>query len=196
MHEAQKVGFAVSGAEPGSAGREYAKKHFCLDIINEWASDIVYEKKYDVVVLRHVVEHLNHPVPVLENIFKNGLNKGGILFLKLPRLDSWETKFFGRFCDTFDFPRHRVHFTKGGLYDLLTRLGFVDIQIVPEVVPAPIIRSIQYYGKYGASSLGRFFANLFNKLPKPLMILICQLFGFVMIPFSPGRMIVVARKAI
>lgn len=194
LAEAQKAGFFIGGAEPGEAGRSFAQENFGISLRNEWASDIVYEKKYDVVVLRHVIEHLNYPVPVIENIFKNGLSTGGLLFLKLPRLDSWETKLFGKFSDTFDFPRHRVHFTRQGLYNILDGLGFTDIQIMSEVVPLGLIRSIQYYSCYGPSGLRRFLAKLFSCLPGSLKILFAQLVGFVMQPFGSGRMIVTARK--
>lgn len=195
LSEAKKSGFSVEGIEPGKAGRIYAKEQFDISLVDVWASDIVYEKKYDVIVMRHVIEHLNEPAPVLEKIFTDGLKSGGLLFLKLPRLDSWETRLFGRFCDAFDFPRHRVHFTKQGIMNILERIGYKNIEVISEVVPTSIMRGIQYYGRHGSSGFLNTMARAFSTLPHAVRFLLCQSVGLLMLPFGTDRMIIVARKS-
>lgn len=195
LAEARKIGFLVEGVEPGEAGRRFAKENLDIDLSGDLAAEIVYNKRYDVVVMRHVLEHLNQPVPVLERIIGEGLKPRGLLFLKIPRLDSWETRLFGRFCDAFDFPRHRVHFTKRGISEILSSLGYRDIKIRSEVVPTSILRSVRYYSRHGASGAVNFAAKAFTAMPYIVRFLICQVIGFALLPFGSGRMIVVAKKA-
>lgn len=195
LSDAKISGFSVEGIEPGEAGRIYAKEQFDISLLDVRASDIVYDKRYDVIVMRHVIEHLNNPRQVLEKIYSDGLRSGGLLFLKLPRLDSWETRFFGRFCDAFDFPRHRVHFTKQGIIFILERIGYKDIEVRSEVVPTSIMRSIQYFGRHGPSGFMNRLAKGFSTLPHTVRFLFCQSVGLLLLPFGTGRMIIFAKKA-
>lgn len=196
LAEAVKNGFTVDGVEPGAAGRKYAQAVFKISLSSSHAREINFSKSYDVVVMRHVLEHINDPLPLLKRIYNDGLFGGGGLFLKLPRLDSWEARLFGKFWHGLDLPRHRVHFTKAGIVKLLVDSGFNDVKVTQEITPLDVMRSVQYYGRHGSPGLWRSMAKLFSKSPKPVKFLICQLWGIVMMPFGPGRMIVTARKGI
>lgn len=196
LAEAMKNGFLVEGVEPGAAGRKYAQEVFEISLSNSHAKDINFSKSYDVIVMRHVLEHINDPLLLLKHIYNDGLLEGGSLFLKLPRLDSWEARLFGKFWHGLDLPRHRVHFTKAGIVKLLIDSGFNDVKVIKEITPLDIMRSVQYCGEHGSFILGKFIAKLFSNLPKPVKFLSCQLLGVVMAPFGPGRMIVTARKGI
>lgn len=194
LAEAKKIGFAVEGIEPSEAGRRYARENFGIDLSGEFASEIVFKKKYDVIVMRYVFEHVNQPVPVLEGIFNAGLKPGGLFFMKLPRLDSWEARLFGRYCDLIDLPRHRVHFTKPGVIKLLERFGFKDIKIRSEVVPTSIIRSLQFYSSHAESGFYKTLSKAFIRMPYVFQLLISQIVGFVLLPFGAGRMIIEAKR--
>ena len=188
------MGFDVSGIEPGAAGVKFAKDNYGISLQEGFDSTIDFTKQYDVIVARHVLEHINQPDECLKKIINKGLKPGGILMLKLPRLDSWEAKLFKVYWDGFDLPRHRVHFTESGITQLLKKLGFIDIKIRIEAVPTSIMRSLKYYNKFGPSRLGKFFTKILTVIPNLLQYAIYQLVALTLSPLRPGRMIVTGRK--
>ncbi|MBI4947472.1 MAG: class I SAM-dependent methyltransferase [Bacteroidetes bacterium] len=194
LNEAKKAGFIVEGIEPGKSGIDFAKNNFNIDLQNGFASEIRYNKKYNVIVARHVLEHINGFNKCLADIYQSGLVNSGLLFIKIPRFDSWEARFFGKFCSGFDLPRHRVHFTKKGIKKLLSQIGFVNIKILDEVVPSDIIRSLQYYSKHGCNSFLILAARIFTVFPYLMKLFFAQFMGIILSPFGTGRMIIVAEK--
>ena len=194
LAEAKKLGYLVEGAEPGSAGRRYAMDNFGIRLSDEWAANIVYNKKYDVIILRHVLAHLGEPLNVLKHIMNNGLRPGGLLFLKLPRSDSWEARLLRQFWDGYDLPRHRIHYTREGILSLLNSLGFENVRARGEIVPLYLMRGIQYYGSHGSSVVLKWMAKAFSCLPYMVRFAFCQCIVIMLLPLGTGRMIVEAKK--
>ncbi|MBU0536480.1 MAG: class I SAM-dependent methyltransferase [Nanoarchaeota archaeon] len=191
LQEARKAGFNVSGVEPGEEGVIFAKKEYNLKIICGFAKDMPLKSRYDVIVLRHVLEHINNPKDILLYI-KDKLKDKGVLFIKIPNYGSAESALFKRYWGSIDAPRHRVHFTKNGIKKLLKDIGYKDILIRKEIVPNDIIRSIEFWGRYSNSRI-RTLGALFSKLPEILKIIIGQIIGAVLSIRSSGRMIITAR---
>lgn len=189
------AGYTAEGIEPGSAGRSFAANIFGIAIDEGFGDTHIYKKQYGVVIARHVLEHIGLFTECLKNIYNSGLLPGGILFLKIPRLDSWEAKIFKRFWHGFDLPRHRIHFGKKGIKMLLIRIGFTTITIKTEIVPTDILRSITYYSKCGENKLLKTIAMVFVRLPHIAQLILCQTVGILLSPLGPGRMIIVARKS-
>lgn len=194
LKEARDAGFSVSGAEPGVAGRKFAKEQFDIALTDEFVADINFKETYDVIVMRYVLEHVNDPYGALKKILDDGLKQGGLLYLKLPRFDSWEVKLFKRYSDLIDLPRHRIHFTRDGIDSLLTGLGYKDVSVRAEIVPTSLLRAISYLGNFGGHCLSSALARIFMKLPKAVQLLVCQGIGYLLYPFGDGRMIILARK--
>lgn len=134
--------------------------------------------------MRHVLEHINNFDAVVENIKENGLKDGGILFLKLPKLNSYETKKFGKFSSGLDMPRHRVHFTDIGIKEFLLNSGFKNVKIFNEVVPSSFDRSMQY------KKMGREYLSDKSKIFRYIWIEL----KLLMNKKQASRMIVVAKK--
>jgi len=194
LKEAKNCGFEVTGIEPGTRGVEFAAGQYGIHLEQVFASEMQFEKQYHVIVARHSLEHLDEFYECLKKIYHEGLLKGGILFLKLPRLDSWEAKKFGRFWHGFDLPRHRVHFTKKGLARILKDIGFHEISIKGEVVAEDMIRSLHYCALHAGPGVSKILARYFDLLPHGLKFVICQLMGYLLWPWGTGRMIGIARK--
>ena len=82
--------------------------------------------KPDVIINRHMIEHVTNPLVLLE-IFSEALSNGGVLYLETPRLD-WilEHKTF------FDFTyEHCSYFTDDFMRRLLEAVGFEIISCTP-----------------------------------------------------------------
>lgn len=192
LDQARSFGFKIAGLEPGRAGRDFAQKNYNIFLQPGLAGELVFGQKYDLIVARHVFEHLNDPWQVLVKI-KEGLMLGGTLFLKLPRLDSWEAKFFKKYWSGYDLPRHRFHYSAEGIAKLLQNHGFDQIKIISEQVPSDIIRSLEYYCLGEKDFKSKLF-KLYLFFPGAIKLILSQLVALVFSPFGSGRMIIIAKK--
>lgn len=174
----------LKGSEQSENGVKKAKEEYGIKLECKRADDIVFDQKYDLIVLRHVLEHLNNFNMVIRNIYENGLEDGGLLFLKVPKLNSYETKKFGRFCHNLDMPRHRVHFTDTGMRKFLTANGFKNIRIYNEIVPSDYDRSMQY------KKLGKEYLSNRSKILRYVWIEL----KLLMYKRDAGRMTIVAER--
>lgn len=194
LSKLKSKGFTVSGIEPGNAGRECALKNWGIELKDGFAKDISFDQKYDLIIARYVLEHVNKPKDVLQNIFESGLPPGGSLLLKIPNMSSWEAKFFGRYWCGWDEPRHRVHFTPEGIKNLLAQIGYINIQISFEVAPVDLPKNLEYWAHYNETNksiLSRAIIIL-NRAPEPLKLVASQLIGLILKPLGAGRMTITA----
>ncbi len=194
LHEAKKGGFEAYGLEPSEAGVRFAAQNYHLGLIRGHAEDFMFPGVHDAVIARHVIEHLEEPAFCAVKIFDQGLKDGGVLMLKLPRLDSWEARRFGKFWHGFDLPRHRTHFTRAGVRLLLEKAGFSEIHIFSEAVPTDLMRSLRYFAAYGPKGLPRTLAAVWTVLPWVLQMGLAECLTVILSPWGTGRMIVIAKK--
>jgi 2-polyprenyl-3-methyl-5-hydroxy-6-metoxy-1,4-benzoquinol methylase len=83
---------------------------------------------FDVIAMRHALEHVPLPGPVLMAAM-DLLVPGGRLVITVPHFNSWEREVFGDAAMTLDLPRHLLHFTPETLGQLLQSCGFETIAI-------------------------------------------------------------------
>ena len=78
-------GIEVSGLEPSPEGVQYAKSKG-LDVYEAGIDDFTVTKgrRFDVVMMLNVLEHLSHPQETLKSIQTNLLNPGGIVVIEVP----------------------------------------------------------------------------------------------------------------
>ncbi len=79
-------------------------------------------QKYDLIFLRHVLEHTHHPIELLNNLAKR-LNPNGILYVEVPNLHSGCAKLFGKNWNSYYVPRHIYHYTIRSLKEIVTTAG-------------------------------------------------------------------------
>lgn len=190
LAEARKQGFKVSGLEISQTGRKMAEQIFGLKLEAGSGNEVVFTQKYEAVILRQVLEHLDNPQKVLNNIFENGLKDGGLLFLKIPRLDSWEAALFKKYWHGYDLPRHRFHFSRQGIIKLLHQIGFKQVAVKDEIIYNDIIRS---FNNRRLAEGGLVF-KLLAFLPELAQIFLAQIICYIFSGRGGGRMIVTAKK--
>ena len=71
-------------------------------------------KKYEVIVLWHVLEHIHNPFDLIQSL-KKRLNKGGKIFIAIPNFKSFDSKYYGKYWAGYDTPRHLWHFSRKGM---------------------------------------------------------------------------------
>jgi 2-polyprenyl-3-methyl-5-hydroxy-6-metoxy-1,4-benzoquinol methylase len=138
-------GFEVTGVEidRNCAEKIRGKGIPCLQgDLNENMREIG-QKRFDAVILCHVLEHLYRPKETLKNIY-NLLNEQGIIYLNLPNSGSFEARIFGKYWLGFDLPRHVVHYDTETIGAVLFETGFhiYKLENVPD--PSFIIQSMAY----------------------------------------------------
>jgi SAM-dependent methyltransferase len=94
----------------GISGNVYNGKEFSLD------------DKYDIVVMKHVLEHINEPRRIIKSIF-NVLNNDGIFYIQVPNTLSFDRFYHRKKWSGWDIPYHLVHYNYISLKSLLKDFG-------------------------------------------------------------------------
>jgi len=89
--------------------------------------DVKFEpQSFDVVTMFHVLEHLDRPRERMARVF-NWLKPGGVLYLGLPNIDSWEAQLFRSYWFGLELPRHFYLYSPTSLRKLLFSAGFHEV---------------------------------------------------------------------
>lgn len=121
----QKKGWEVMGIEPSKQACEIANKRG-IRTLNTNFESAALNNIYDVVILNHVLEHLDNPKLILKKCYQV-LTRGGLVFIDVPNFGSlasrlWKSKWKYRLLD-----EHNWHFTHKSLRKLLILTGFKEI---------------------------------------------------------------------
>jgi SAM-dependent methyltransferase len=98
----------------GPAGR--GVRYVCVDEFNR--SD--FNTTYDIIFLRHVLEHSHDPNGLVSQLSKH-LGKEGVLYAEVPNLHSTCARLFKGYWRGYHVPRHICHFSKNALSIIFTR---------------------------------------------------------------------------
>lgn len=124
LHFAKEKGFEVKGIESSLPRANYARNHFELEINTDYyKSGAVFNTKFDVLTLFHVLEHIHLSEDLLTNLIKDNLKENGLLIIEVPNFDSWQSKWAGNRWLHLDVPRHISHFTPVILKKLMEQNG-------------------------------------------------------------------------
>ena len=119
LEKFENNGFNVSGIEPSKINIKIINnklKHGKCE--NKFVEDISYTKKFDVIIMSHVLEHLINNKTILTNM-RNGLVDTGILFIEVPNCQH-----IGTLEHSIQTQPHMYHFSKNSLKKLLEISGF------------------------------------------------------------------------
>lgn len=91
-----------------------------------------FNKKFDLIIIRHVLEHLYDPLLAINNA-RQWLKPGGHIYIELPDLEIYpETSLFpGYFCEF----EHINHFSKNSLMNLMHNFNLIAHESTGEIYP-------------------------------------------------------------
>jgi len=146
-------GFEVTGLEPSRVRAEYARENYGIEVVCDYIENAEFNQEFDVVVLRHILEHFADPGMVLRKIW-GFLKKGGVVLVVVPNINClgrylFETKW------AWVLPWHCNFFTPVSSRRLLQGEGFKIVESYQ--TPTPL-----YYP-------GAFMRTFPNRLTKWVM---------------------------
>ena len=80
------------------------------------------EQTYDLIILRHVLEHTHHPVDLIR-FLGSRLKPEGILYIEVPNLQANCARIFKNKWKGYYVPRHLFHYTTDSLDHIITAAG-------------------------------------------------------------------------
>ncbi len=86
--------------------------------------------EFDVITMAHVIEHVHHPLEVLQACYRL-LKPGGFLWIETPNIASEGHQLFGASWRGLEPPRHLVIFTLDSMLNALGVAGFSEVKIQP-----------------------------------------------------------------
>lgn len=130
MKAAERAGWDVAGIEISEAGVQFAQTELGLNVKQEAAEDITFEKdSFDVVVMFDVIEHLFDPTRALSSI-QRVLRSGGILVIITPNFNSISRLAIGVNWAILSPAEHLYYFSETTLKKLLEQNSFKDIEVI------------------------------------------------------------------
>jgi SAM-dependent methyltransferase len=104
-------------------------------------------ESFDVITCFDLLEHVYQPRQFLMKV-REWLKPGGIVYIALPNIDSWESRILGTYWFGLELPRHLFHFSPRSLRYVMKSLGFSEISIV-----TPRTSYVEHSVSYIASSV-------------------------------------------
>jgi SAM-dependent methyltransferase len=85
-------------------------------------------RRFDIIILQHVLEHLEQPEKVLDHITEH-LSEKGLLIIAVPNYSSVQQRLFAKYWFHLDLPRHLVHFESQWLLQRLSDRGYAIVSV-------------------------------------------------------------------
>jgi 2-polyprenyl-3-methyl-5-hydroxy-6-metoxy-1,4-benzoquinol methylase len=125
---ARSAGFNVVGADFDSKAVEIA----CSQGLNVRLGGVESldpsVEQFDVITLAHVIEHVHHPVEMLQACY-DLLKPGGFLWIETPNIAAEGHRLFGASWRGLEPPRHLVLFTLESMCNTLSAAGFSEVKV-------------------------------------------------------------------
>lgn len=115
-------GFSVIGLEPSAVRADYARQHYGIDVVNEYMENAKFDQQFDVVVLRHIIEHFADPATIIAKV-RSFLKPGGVVLVVVPNIDCLGRRLFETDW-AWVLPWHCNFFNPQSADRLLTGQGF------------------------------------------------------------------------
>jgi SAM-dependent methyltransferase len=122
---ARAAGYDAHGIEPSRRGVLAAREGYGVALERATIEEAA-PGGADAVTLWHVLEHVDDPADTLDHV-ATWLRPGGVLLVGVPNLASLQARLGGGRWFHLDLPRHRTHFTPGGLNTLLDAHDFTPL---------------------------------------------------------------------
>ncbi len=119
----KKGGWDVTGIEPNLKARDFAARHFAIDVISPEDISELPSGIFDCITMWHVLEHFHDPFSYAAEV-KRLLKPDGIWLCALPNCSSFDANHYCKYWAAYDVPRHLWHFTPQTFRAFADKTGF------------------------------------------------------------------------
>lgn len=130
----QKNRFAVTGLEPSLERTKRARELYRIPVVHSHIENFSTTELYDIVVMRHLLEHIEHPDQMLRKV-RSFLKPGGLLLIIIPNINSIGRHLFRENWE-WVLPWHLHFYTPKTLSRLLEKVGFEKLKVYQ--MPSPL----------------------------------------------------------
>lgn len=150
-------GARVTGLEPSPTRGAIAQGRG-IRVLPHYVEELADDESFDLIVIRHVLEHLEHPGEILQKL-RGRLNPGGILLIIVPNIDCIGRRLFAKDW-TWVLPWHCNFFNPQSLDNLLKRSGFAAVDLYQ--TPSPLWYPESFVRKFSWASgvMGTNFSSM------------------------------------
>jgi SAM-dependent methyltransferase len=121
---AKSLGWKVLGIETETTRAAFGVEKYGVDLLVDYYNKgIISGGGYDLISLNHVLEHLPQPMVLLQELISHNLAPQGLLYIEVPRADSWQARIAGEAWMHWDIPKHLSHWTEEALVQQLQPMG-------------------------------------------------------------------------
>ncbi|WP_373521230.1 class I SAM-dependent methyltransferase [Aquiflexum sp.] len=128
LKEASKQKWKVTGIEPNPVARELSIKKSIK--VFESIEEIRKDKKFDIITLFHVLEHI-HDLRKTGKKIVNHLRHYGILIIAVPNQKSLDADYYKCNWAGYDIPRHLYHFDINSMERFAEEMDMKIVQTEP-----------------------------------------------------------------
>lgn len=144
----KELGWNVEGIEISNKAREIAITKTKTIIKKDIFDPYFDTKKYDVITLWHVLEHLENPLLILERL-KQMLSPKGIIVIAVPNFKSYDAQYYGQYWAAYDVPRHLFHFSQTSIQNLANLQDMQLEAVSPLIFDSYYVSLLSEQNKYG-----------------------------------------------
>ncbi len=117
-------GWEVTAIEKSEKARKAAFENLGLEMLPEESMSQQKEGYFNVVTLWHVMEHIQEPDNLWEQIYRV-LDESGIAVVAVPNCSSFDAEYYQEHWAAYDVPRHLWHFTPSTINEMARRHNFI-----------------------------------------------------------------------
>jgi SAM-dependent methyltransferase len=125
---AKEAGWKGIGIETASERAAFAREKYQVSVLETFYTEgKIGAGDFDLITLNHVLEHLPDPMGLMNGLLSQNLASQGLVYLEVPRADSWQAKIAGKNWMHWDIPKHLTHWTEAGLEKEFAKIGFQKV---------------------------------------------------------------------
>ncbi len=184
----KQAGYVTTGLEPSEIRADFARKQYGLEIVSEYVEHVSFDRQFDTIMLRHIIEHFADPETMVRKVGEF-LKDDGYLFVIVPNINCLGRYLFGTKW-SWVLPIHCNFFTPKSIRAFLEKSGYQVVECYQ--TPSPI-----YYPKSVVKVLkSELLKSFFNRHKSLSMLLFAPLAIFGSLLGLGDNLNVIARKKI
>ena len=133
-----RMGLDVKGVEPSASHSKAAVELFGLNVVEGYFKRDMFDEKFDIIILSHVIEHIYQPADFLRDVV-DALAPQGKLLVITPNVQSLSAKICGRYWSMYKPVDH------------VTMIGNSTVaHLVPEGARLELVETSEWNGEFAA----------------------------------------------